>query len=233
MEDSMKENKSLKAAALILAGGAGTRMGGDKQYMLLGGRPVLERTADVFLQSGLFSEIIIALTPENEKKHGSYWKMRGVKTAAAGSTRTGSLINASAMIESAPDIVAVHDGARPLVSVQIIKECLDKAFKYEASVPAVPLKDTVKIVSKETGCFTGTPDRASLMAVQTPQCYKYGLLKKILEIAADGRDYSDESQILEQIGVQPVCVRSDYRNIKITTPEDLLIAETLLRNSSY
>lgn len=228
--NSLKENKMPKAAALILAGGSGTRMGGDKQYMLLGGRPVLERTADVFMQSGLFSEVIIALTQSNEKAHGDYWARRGVKIAAAGKTRTGSLINAFSLIESVPDVVAVHDGARPLVTERIIKECLDKAFKHDASVPAVPLKDTVKVISKETGCFISTPDRASLMAVQTPQCYKYVLLKKILEIARDGKDYSDESQILEQIGIQPVCVLSDYLNMKITTPEDLLVAEAFLKN---
>ncbi|MCR4819658.1 MAG: 2-C-methyl-D-erythritol 4-phosphate cytidylyltransferase [Elusimicrobiales bacterium] len=224
--------KKPKAAALILAGGAGKRMGGDKQYMLIGGRPVLERTADVFLNSGLFSEIIIALSPENASRHGSRWASLGVKIAPAGATRTASLMNAFALVSSDIEIVAVHDGARPFVTSDIITECLEKAGSHGAAVPAVPLKDTVKVISRETGCFESTPDRSALMAVQTPQCYRRGILEKILSIASDGKDYSDESQILEQLGIKPACVKSDYRNMKITTPEDIAIAEALISSEN-
>ena len=228
MEDSMKENKSLKAAALILAGGAGTRMGGDKQYMLLGGRPVLERTADVFLQSGLFSEIIIALTPENEKKHGSYWKMRGVKTAAAGSTRTGSLINASAMIESAPDIVAVHDGARPLVDQETIDECVRTAARKGCCIAAVPVKDTIK--TAEEGVVTATPDRKTLFAVHTPQAFVCREIREAIEKGLkDGFRGTDEASFAEKQGKKVFIVDSKYDNIKVTTSDDLIIAEALLK----
>lgn len=223
---------SKKACAIILAGGLGKRMGCDKQYMLIGGRPVLERTAEVFIKSGLFSEIIIALSKENAEKHGKYWQALGVKIAKAGQTRMGSLQNAFKLLEPNCDIVAVHDGARPFVKTKLIKDCLSKAAAFGASVPAVALKDTVKELSKDRKLFVRTPERASLMAVQTPQCYTYEVLSKIIKISADGKDYSDESQILEQIGIKPAFVQSDYTNMKITTPEDIISAENLLGTSS-
>ncbi len=223
-------DKKIKAAAIILAGGMGVRMGGDKQYMLVGGIPVVERTADTFIKSGLFDEIIIALTPENASRHGEYWAAKGIKVAPAGETRTGSLRNSFPFVSKDCDAVAVHDGARPFVKTETIKECLEKAMEYGAAVPGVPLKDTVKKYSKETGYFEETLDRSAYMAVQTPQTYRYSVLAEILKAADGGKDYSDESQILEQLGIRPVAVKSCYRNIKITTPEDLLIAEAFAAN---
>ncbi len=218
-----------KAAAIILAGGAGTRMGREKQYLSIAGRPMIERTVEAFASSGLFAEIVLALGPENLAEHGAEWAAKGVKTAPAGATRTGSLKNAFALVPQDAELVAVHDGARPLVKAELIKACLDKAAEYGAAVPGVPLKDTVKKVSADGLTYEGTPDRASLMAVQTPQCYRRQVLADILGKASDGKDYSDESQVLEQLGVKAAVVQSDYRNIKVTTPEDLIIAEAFMK----
>ena len=231
----MAEEKNIfsqkpRAAAIILAGGAGVRMGGDKQYMLIDGKPVIERTAEAFIKSGLFEEIIVALTPENAERHGDYWKAKGIKVAPAGATRMGSLRNSFAVLSSNAEIVAVHDGARPFIREAIMRECLEKAMEHGAAVPGVPLKDTVKKFSKEGGTYLETLNRSEYMAVQTPQCYRYSVLADIMKAADGSKDYTDESQVLEYLGIKPAVSRGCYRNIKITTPEDLIIAEAFAAN---
>ncbi|HBA61473.1 MAG TPA: bifunctional 2-C-methyl-D-erythritol 4-phosphate cytidylyltransferase/2-C-methyl-D-erythritol 2,4-cyclodiphosphate synthase [Elusimicrobia bacterium] len=225
-----KEKKTGGAEAIILAGGSGSRMGGDKQYLPLAGRPMIERTVEVFTSSGLFSRIILALSPENLKKYGPAWEKAGVAAVTAGATRTESLRNSFRLVSPGAELVAVHDGARPLVDGPLIRSCLEKAAEAGASVPAVPLKDTVKRVAAGGKNFESTPDRSALMAVQTPQCYRRDVLERLLGRAAAGKDYSDESQVLEQLGIKAAVVPSSYRNIKITTPEDVIIAEAFMKD---
>ena len=218
-----KENRNFRGAeAIILAGGHGSRMGAEKQYLPLAGRPMIEWTVEAFTSSGLFSKVILALGPENLKKYGQAWEKAGLKVAPAGATRTESLRNAFKLISPGAGLVAVHDGARPLVDAPLIKACLEKAAEAGAAVPAVPLKDTVKKVSAGGADFESTPDRSSLMTVQTPQCYRREVVSAILDAAGSGRDYSDESQVLERLGIKTAMVRSSYRNIKVTTPRTLL-----------
>jgi 2-C-methyl-D-erythritol 4-phosphate cytidylyltransferase/2-C-methyl-D-erythritol 2,4-cyclodiphosphate synthase len=223
------KKKTPGAEAIILAGGSGSRMGREKQYLLLGGRPLIERTVENFTASGLFSKIILALSPENLKAHGIEWERAGVAVAPAGATRTASLRNAFKLVSPGAELVAVHDGARPFADAALIGACLDGAAAAGAAVPAVPLKDTVKTVAPGGKQFESTPDRASLLAVQTPQCYRRDVLERLLAAAAE-KDYSDESQVLETLGVKAAVVPSTYRNIKITTPEDLLIAEAFMKD---
>lgn len=220
------------AVAIILAGGAGTRMGRDKQYLPLAGRPMIERTVEAFAASGLFDGVVLALGPENLAKYGPAWEKAGVKTAPAGATRTESLRNAFKLVAPGAALVAVHDGARPLADGRLIGACLDAAAEHGAAVPAVPLKDTVKTVSADGKFFESTPARSALMAVQTPQCYRREVLAAILDAAGRGRDYSDESQVLEGLGLKAAVVPSSYRNIKVTTPEDILIAEAFMKDEN-
>jgi len=180
------------AEAVILAGGAGVRMGREKQYLPIAGRPMIERTVEAFASSGLFSNIILALGPENLAGHAAEWGRLGVKTAPAGPTRTESLRNAFALVGPGAALVAVHDGARPFADAALMKACLAKAAEYGAAVPGVPLKDTVKKVSADGKTYEGTLDRSSLMAVQTPQCYRRDVLAGLLARAAEGEDYTDE-----------------------------------------
>jgi len=224
-----KSGENSGSEAIILAGGSGSRMGMEKQYLPLAGRPMLEWTVEAFTSSGLFSKVILALGPENLRKYGPAWEKAGVKVAPAGATRTESLRNAFKFVSPGAELVAVHDGARPLVDAPLIRACLEKAAERGAAVPAVPLKDTVKKVSADGAEFESTPDRASLMAVQTPQCYRRGVISAILDAAGAGKDYSDESQVLEKLGIKAAVVRSSGRNIKITTPEDILIAEAFMK----
>ena len=225
-----KDKKPGGAEAIILAGGSGARMGAEKQYLPLAGRPMIEWTVEAFTSSGLFSKVILALGPENFEKYGKAWEKAGVSVAAAGATRTDSLRNAFKLVSPGAGLVAVHDGARPLVDGPLIRSCLEKAAEAGASVPAVPLKDTVKRVAAGGKNFESTPDRSALMAVQTPQCYRRDVLERLLGRAAAGKDYSDESQVLEQLGIKAAVVPSSYRNIKITTPEDVIIAEAFMKD---
>ncbi len=224
-----KINKTGGAEAIILAGGSGARMGREKQYLTLAGRPMLEWTVEAFTASGLFSKVILALGPENLAKYGPGWEKAGVFVVPAGATRTESLRSAFKLVSPGAELVAVHDGARPLVEKALIKACLDKAGEAGAAVPAVPLKDTVKKVAADGQTFESTPERSALLAVQTPQCYRRGVLESILKSAGSQKDYSDESQVLEQLGIKAAVVPSNYRNIKVTTPEDLIIAEAFMK----
>lgn len=220
-----------RSAAIILAGGSGKRMGREKQYLELAGRPMLEWTAEAFSGAGGFEELIVVLGPENMAAHGAEWRARGFKVAPAGPTRTGSLKNGFKELSGRVELVAVHDGARPLVGAGTIASALEAAREHGAAVPAVPLKDTVKRVSEDGAFFESTLERSRLMAVQTPQCYRREVLERALS-AATGKDYSDESQLLEKLGVRPAVVLSDHRNIKVTTPEDIVIAEAFMKEKA-
>lgn len=222
----------IHSAVIILAGGRGKRMGREKQYLELAGRPMLEWTAEVFSGPGGFEELVVVLTPATLSRYGRDWEARGFKTALAGPTRMASLKSGFKALSKAIKLVAVHDGARPLVSARVVAGTLKAAGRAGAAVPAVPVKDTVKRVSADGGFFESTPDRSRLMAVQTPQCYRWETLERVLKAAHAGTDYSDESQVLEKLGIRPAVVLSDYRNIKVTTPEDLVIAEAFMKEKN-
>ena len=227
----LKNGHSVKSgrAAIILAGGKGTRMGSDKQYMKLCAKPMIEWTLDAF--TGLFDEVILVLSPENIALYGKETEKKGIKIAVAGETRIKSLISGFSKVSLDADIVAVHDGARPLVSGDLISRCVSAAKKNGASVPVVPLKDTVKKKSLNGLNVVETLNRADYAAVHTPQCYKRSILKKIIEKIDLKKDYSDESQILEEMGIEVKIVKSDQFNIKVTTPEDIIIAEAFMKNA--
>lgn len=218
-------------AAVVLAGGRGERMGGEKQFMDLAGKPLVLWSVETFLDSGLFDETVLVLSPERLKSEGGRFRAMGLKLAPAGGTRMESLRAGLAALSPAAALVAVHDGARPLVTPALIKECLAAAAEHGASVPAVPLKDTVKRSDAAGDFVKATLPRAELTAVQTPQCYRRDALDALME-AADGGDYTDESQLLERAGLPVRLVKSDYSNIKVTTPEDLLIAEALMKTKT-
>lgn len=210
-------------AAVILAGGQGSRMGRPKQMLPLGGKPVLLRSIEAFLTLGTIDKIAVVTTPENFKAVSSVYK--GLIHALPGESRVISLLNGLKVLGKA-DLIAVHDGARPLVSPRNIAECLKAAEQYGAAVLCVPVKDTVKVVKE--GFVQNTLDRSTLWAAQTPQCYRGEVLFKAMEKYGSLKDATDESQLVEKTGVKVRVVLSDYQNLKITTPEDLITAEAFL-----
>lgn len=215
------------SSAVIVAGGSGSRMGRPKQMLPLGAKPVLVRTVEAFLQTPEIKEIVVVTPPENRAELQK--RFPGIVFADPGKTRLLSVKNGFLKTSAASQLVAVHDGARPLVEPAHISACLQAARQYGAAVLAVPVKDTVKVC--EGGFVQNTLDRAVLWAAQTPQCYRRPVLAEALEKFGQEEGATDESQLVEKLRIKVRVVPSSYKNNKITTPEDLIFAEALLENS--
>ena len=216
------------AGAVIVAGGLGKRMGRPKQMLSLAGKPVLLRSVEAFTHIAFVKQIIVVTPPENReviKKH-----FPNVVFAQPGATRLASVINGIALLDPRAEAVAVHDGARPLVDPRAAARCLQRGFESGAAVLAVPVKDTIKQV--RGGVVEKTLERNSLWQAQTPQCYQAAVLRLALDKFGHLQDATDESQLVERLGVQVQIEPSDYQNLKITTPEDFIMAEAFLQNGA-
>ena len=217
------------ASVVIVAGGTGSRMGRPKQMLPIGGKPVVVRSILAFKQCPHVREIIVVTPAENRSVIS---QCEGdVVFVDPGDTRLQSVQNGFSRVSPTMDVVAVHDGARPLVSPVHIEQALHTAFDKGAAVLAVPVKDTVK--EGTAGVVTHTLDRSKLWAAQTPQCYQRNLLARALEQFGSQKDATDESQLVEKLGTKVQLVPSDYTNFKITTPEDLIFAEALVNEHTY
>ena len=218
------------SSVVIVAGGSGSRMGRPKQLLPLCGKPILVHTIEAFKQVPFVRQIVVVTPEQNRPVVEKYFS--GLTFVNPGPTRLESVKNGVACVDSAAQIVAVHDGARPLVNPAHITACLEAAQTYGAAVLAVPVKDTVKIGKED---FVGqTLDRNTLWAAQTPQAYQREILQRALEKFGAEKDATDESQLVERMGVKVRLVKADYKNNKITTPEDLIFAEALMnKNTVY
>ena len=217
-------------SAVIVAAGTASRMGGiDKVMAELGGEPMILRTVRTFQNCDAIREIVIVtrqdlLTSIMDLCAGLD-KVKAV--VAGGASRQESVQAGLQVVSRATRLVAVHDGARPLVTWQVIDRTVRAANSYHAAAPAVPVKDTVKVV--KGGVVASTPDRSTLQAVQTPQVFDYELLRAALNKAAkENIAVTDDCSAVEKIGMSVKIVSGDERNIKVTTPMDLKIAEMLL-----
>ncbi|GFO65741.1 2-C-methyl-D-erythritol 4-phosphate cytidylyltransferase [Geomonas paludis] len=226
--------------ALIPAAGMGKRMGAgsNKQYLMLDGMPILARTVQTFQEAACIDAIYL-ISPEQEipfcrsevvERYG-FTKVRAI--VPGGSERQHSVYNGLRAIDDIEpeDIVLIHDGVRPFVSVQMLEDAVAAAREAGACVVAVPVKDTVKVVRE--GVVAATPPRETLWLAQTPQGFRYGLIRAAHDqAAAAGFLGTDDASLMEWQG-QPVrVVQGDYRNIKITTPEDMILAEAFLKEKN-
>ena len=209
--------------AIILAGGQGSRMGRPKQMLPLAGKAVLCRSIEAFKAVKNIDKIVVVTTAENFAEISVHYT--GLIHSLPGESRVQSLLNGLEVLGTA-DLIAVHDGARPLVAPKDIENCLEAAVQYKAAVLCVPVKDTVKVV--KDGFVENTLDRSTLWAAQTPQCYQGKVLLEAMEKFGFCKDATDESQLVEKLGVKVRVVLSSYENLKITTPEDLIVAEAFL-----
>ena len=225
-----KQMKLKYCGAVIVAAGNASRMGGiDKVMADLAGEPVIVRTVRAFQQCDAIREIVIVTREELlVPVMGLCAKFSKVKAVVVGgSNRLESVHAGMNALSSKVQLAAVHDGARPLVSWQVIDRTVRAANAYGAAAPAVPVKDTVKLV--QGGLVTETPDRSLLRAVQTPQVFDYDLLRGALSKAKqDGAEVTDDCSCVERIGFKVKIVEGDECNIKLTTPVDLKIAALLL-----
>ena len=212
-------------SVIIAAGGKGTRMGRPKQLLKIAGQEVLVRTILAFKKVKRVKEIIVVTTPETFKVVNK--KIKGLKFALSGCERIESVKNGLKEVSPNIKLIAVQDGARPLANALHIDNCLKAAQKNKAAVLGVFVKDTIKRV--KNGKIVETLKRDELFAAQTPQCYKAEILKKALKKYGNEILATDESQLVEKLGVKIVAVTGDYKNIKITTPEDLIMASALCK----
>lgn len=215
--------------AVILGAGSGTRMKSEKNKMLLDicGKTVIERSVENFLNLSDVDEIIVTVREQDVDEFSKLLTDERISFVIGGSTRQQSVKNAIETIDDA-ELVIIHDGARPLVLEEDIDSAIKVAYEFGSAALAVPVKDTVKVVDKN-GFVISTPDRSTLFAVQTPQIFKFDLYKSALEKAtADGREFTDDCQLLEYAKQKVKMVVGSYENIKITTPEDIAVAEGIL-----
>jgi len=221
--------------AVIAAGGRGRRMQAsiNKQFLELDGKPILAHTLEIFESCPLINEIVV-VTADGEREYcrkavvEPYGFRKVRKIVSGGRERQDSVYNGLKEIDDRCEYVAVHDGARPLLTSEILLEALCAGFKEGAAAVAVPVKDTIKLADSR-GFVAETPDRDRLWAVQTPQVFKreiiFGAYEHALKHSLKG---SDDSVLVEKLGYPVKLVRGEYENIKVTTPEDLEIAAAIL-----
>lgn len=216
------------AAAIIVAAGAGKRFGQPKQFAYLRAKPVLEWTLERFQGHAEVEAIALVLPDERDLKHYRLRYPKIVDIVRGGERRQDSVWQGFRLLAAAaPEIVLVHDGARPLAGADLVSRVIAAARAGGAAVPVLPVEDTIKEVRE--GRVTATVDRALLARAQTPQGFRYAVLSEALEAARKDRFYgTDEAALVERIGLPVTTVPGDPRNIKITTPLDIPVAEALL-----
>src|SRR5437660_4116924 len=217
-----------RAAAVVVAAGRGVRFGGDKLSRPLRRRPVLQWTLAAFEACAAIDTITLVVSEENRKAAAGLVRAAGFARVAAivpgGAERQESVFRG---LRAAPPagLVAVHDGARPLIAPALIARCVEAAAEHGAAAPAVPVVDTLKRIDPE-GRMRETVDRRALRAIQTPQVFRWALLWEAHEAAArDGYTGTDDAALVERLGHPVFPVPGDPRNLKITTPADLTLAE--------
>ena len=219
-----------RTGAVIVAAGSASRMGGiDKVMANLKGEPMILRTVRTFQECDAISEIVIVTREDLIVSISHLCKdMPKVKAVVVGGkSRQESVHLGLNALSDKVKLAAVHDGARPLITWQVIDRTVRAANTYGAAAPAIPVKDTIKVV--EGRVVKNTPDRATLFAVQTPQVFDFDLLRGALKKAEqEGAQVTDDCSAVELTGFTVKIVEGDERNIKVTTPMDLKIAEMLL-----
>jgi 2-C-methyl-D-erythritol 4-phosphate cytidylyltransferase len=222
-------NARQKAGAIIVAAGESKRMGGvDKMWALIDGKPVLARTLETFLNCSAIDHVVIVLNKMNLKKGRLLKKELGSAkkiTLCTGGKRRQDSVAAGLAKLSECQWVVIHDGARPLVTVDLIEKCLTAARDTGAAIAAIPITDTVKIVKNNK--VKQTVPRHVLWAAQTPQVFRYDIITEAHSKVTS--DATDDASLVELIGYKVVICPGSTENIKITTPDDLIMAESLLK----
>lgn len=237
------EKTKKKLAAVVLAAGQGKRMQSSvaKQFMLLAGEPVVCHSLRAFENSEV--EAVVLVTSEDEIEFcqkeivEKYGFSKVIRVTAGGKERYHSVyegLRALSDIMEEDGIVLIHDGARPMVTGEIITRTIEAAKIRGACVAAMPVKDTIKVADSD-GFAATTPDRSTLWQIQTPQTFKFGLIygayQKLLSDTEYQKGITDDAMVVETMcGGKVKLVEGSYENIKVTTPEDMIVAESILEN---
>jgi 2-C-methyl-D-erythritol 4-phosphate cytidylyltransferase / 2-C-methyl-D-erythritol 2,4-cyclodiphosphate synthase len=215
-------------SAIIAAGGRGARFGGDrpKQLLTLAGRPILQHSVDAFVRSDRIAEIVVALPPDLAANPPAYLRDTGkpILVVEGGERRQDSVAKAFARVSPSSELILIHDAARPMVSGDLIGRTIDAAAEYGAAIAALPATDTVKRGNAQR-VIVDTLPRSEIFLAQTPQVFRATVLRDALALARQSADATDEAMLAEQAGHPVRLVDGDPRNIKITTPSDLEVAE--------
>ena len=222
-------------SAIILAGGKGKRMRSaiSKQFIDIKGKPIIYYTLKKFSENKKIDNIIVVLQEDEVKYYKENilkkYELRINKIVIGGKERQDSVYNAlKSLKNSSTDIVLIHDGARPFISERIINEGIKFAEIYGAAAPGVMPKDTIK-VKNEKNFSVDTPNRANLVSIQTPQVFKFDEILECHEkIRYNGEKVTDDTMVVEKYGYSVYLYDGEYTNIKVTTPEDLILAERLI-----
>ncbi len=227
--------EKLRCTAIIMAAGKGKRMqtAVSKQFLPVCGKEILAWTVDVFEKSPLVDTILLMASADGKEDVQHLWDIYGWKKVATvlegGKERQNSVANGLAAVGEDTDIVLIHDGVRPFVTEEMIADSIVAAQEYGGAVIGVPAKDTIKVCSAD-GLAVETPDRSTLWQIQTPQTFQRDLIVNAYEKAdRDGFLGTDDASVAEFAGHQVKVVMGSYRNIKITTKEDLVIAEAFFK----
>jgi 2-C-methyl-D-erythritol 4-phosphate cytidylyltransferase len=228
----MKDIRLPFCTAVIVAGGNSVRFGADKLFADLEGVPVLGRTILAFAEADCIQEIVVVARQDaaeyTAKLGRTYGGGKISQVVFGGKTRVMSAYAGVMAACERAELIAIHDGARPLVTQGIIRDAVWAAYRGMAAAPAVPVRDTIKVASD--GTVTSTPDRSSLFSVQTPQVFRAEIIKAALaDAVANVPDVTDDCAAAERIGAPVTLTAGSEENIKITTPLDLELAEAILR----
>lgn len=227
-----KKHLSARCTAVVVAAGSARRMEGiDKVLAPLGELPILVHTLYAFEDCPSFDEVIVVtredLLVEVSRLCRDYGLNKVSKVVVGGKERIHSVLAGLREVNPDAELIAIHDGARPLVSRQILEQTVAQASKTGAAAPAIPVTDTIK--RAETGRTVETVDRSCLWAVQTPQIFEAGLIRAAIEKAvADQEELTDDCAAVERLGMPVFLTQGSRENIKVTTPFDLLLGEAIL-----
>lgn len=233
LKNVLKKQKDTRCTAVIVAAGQASRMQGiDKISLELAGQPVIQRTVEAFQSAALVDEIVIVTNREKLGWLRSFCKAKGytkvTTVTEGGETRVHSVMRGLDQVSRESGLAAIHDGARPLVTPELIDQAIRKAMRYHAAAPAIPVKDTIKVA--QGGLVTRTPDRSALFAVQTPQVFDFDLLRGALQKALDtNAPITDDCSAVEALGMSVYLTEGSEENIKLTTPLDVIVAEAILK----
>jgi len=218
-------------SAIIAAGGRGVRLGGalPKQFLRLGGQPILQRSVEAFLGHDLIAEVVVALPQDMVAHAPGYLRDRGkpITVVDGGARRQDSVANAFAAVSDRSDVVVIHDAARPFVTPALIARTIDAAAEHGAAIASLQATDTVKRAGASR-LVAETIPRAEVFLAQTPQAFRVDVLRQALALADATVDATDEAALAERAGHPVQLVDGDPRNVKITTADDLMMAERIL-----
>jgi len=217
-----------KAGAIIVAAGASRRMGGiDKMFASLGGKPILARVIDAFQECQAIDQIVVVVSKDNLKRCQQLvgeQKWSKVSEVCVGGERRQDSVAAGLSRLKQCEWAVIHDGARPLVTTDLVERGLEAARETGAAIAAVPVTDTIKI-ARDDQIILETPPRRTMWAAQTPQIFRFDIIAEAYRKV--NNDVTDDASLVEQLGYKVKLYMGSYDNIKVTTPDDLVLAEAL------